>query len=141
MTKQEKREKINELLRWYKGLEDQDINTAKFIIAQGGQPDEVLANRMKFGRYFPIKDLWDTIGSAMEFELLAWRDHEDELDGLFDVPDGCFRINHHYRVLYKSVGYRKADFRVIQTVIDRMAEQGYIKVSKSGRGFRVLKVD
>lgn len=141
MTKQEKRQKIMELLKWYKELEEQDIKTANYIISKGGTPDEVLSNRVKFGRYFPIKDLHETIANAMEIKEVDWRGHENELDGIHDVAYGRKKFNRHYRIEYKMVGYFKADFKIIQMVVDRMAEQGYIRVSKTGKGFRVLKVN
>ena len=144
VTKAEKREHIMNLLKWYKELEDHDVETANYIIAHGGEPDHVLDGVMKYGRYFPIKDLWGTIGTAMDFCTVDvdWKsDNRSDLGGLHDVVNGKTVIFHHQRLTYKTVGYSKEDFSIIQAIIDRMAEQGYIMVSKSGNGFRVLKVD
>ena len=142
MSKLEARAKIMELLKWYKGLEDHDVEMAKFVIAQGGQPDESLANRMKFGRYFPMKDLKETIASAMEMKMVDWNSEtKSELVGVHDCFNGYCWIGRSKKATYKTIGFTQKDNATIEKVIGRMADQGFIKVSKSGNGFLVLKVE
>lgn len=141
-TKQEQRAEIMELLESYKAIENNEIEMAKFVISEGGKPEENLANTLKFGKYFPIKELHETIASAMSIEMVDCTfENMKEFLGVHDVVCGYRRTDRKTGAVYKTVGFTKTEFATIQLVINRMAEQGYIKVSKSGRGFRVLKVD
>ncbi len=141
MSKQEARAKIMGLLKWYKGLEDQDMEMFEFILSQGGSLRDDQAKEKKFGRYFPLKDLKETIADAMEMKMVKWsEDNENELVGTHDICTGYRRLDRRtVRAHYELYGFTKKDHCVIETVISRMAEQGFIKVSKTGKGFRVMK--
>jgi hypothetical protein len=69
----------------------------------------------------PVDELWSRVKNAMEIKSVFSQKRRDDTNG---------------RCCYD---FTEADKQNVNTVIKRLAEQGYIKFSKSGKAFKVLK--
>ena len=138
-TKEESRAKILEYLKGQLERDNNEIEYAKCYIAnysgRSGYEEPIKKTyepEVKFGVYHKLETLEQEIFDAMWIEpekTEVWKTYGGKYRGKRNVYT-------HYSRFYSD-----ADKAMAKTVIDRMAAQGYIKISKNGHHFKILKVE
>lgn len=137
-TKEQKREAILASLRRFElDQAEEEVNAKRYVDQFDNDPawpnrEAVESNKktLKYGCYTPVYFLRNHIKSAMEMKPIR----DDGVDVKHSLRRGGYRTYH-----YSWLVYSDEDEATVDTLIKRLAEQGYIKLSKSGKAFHVVK--
>lgn len=93
------------------------------LILKGLQGSKDCGDAGDFGGYLPIWCLKNVVREAMEMKPIRIIDMESR---------------HRHYFVHEEI-YSEHDDAKVEIVIKRMAEQGYIRLSNSGKAYKVLK--
>ena len=135
-TREEQRKEILDYLETYlRNQAVEELYAIDYVDRNENDPAvkeavERLQKTIKYGHWFPVYFLRKNIISAMEIEPIR----DEGVDHTFGLRHGGYRTYH-----YSWLIYSEEDEAKVSTVIQRLNDQGYIKLSKSGKAFRVMK--